>query len=406
MNFYNNLLSAFRSLVSNKLRSSLTMLGIIIGVASVIAMISVGNGATLSVTQRIKSLGSNLLTIMPGSARSFPGGPQQAVGTAQTLTLEDAEAIKNEVPYVKEVSPEYSSSAQITYQGNNVSVRITGVRPAYEEVHNFHVAYGEFISEEDDKLSLLTAVLGQNVATDLFESNNPVGKIVKIKNIPFTVVGVMEYKGVSGFQSLDDQVFVPLSTAQKRLFGSKSLQSISVKVKDEDQMGLASNYIGTLLLSRHGISNPQEADFRIMSQADILSAMTQVSGIFTILLGGIAAISLVVGGIGIMNIMLVSVSERTREIGLRKAVGARRFDILFQFLIESVTLSLSGGALGVLIGFLVAYALALIGGWPFLVSSASVLVAFLFSFFIGVFFGLYPAWLAAKLNPITALRYE
>ncbi len=406
MNFYNNLVSAFRSLASNKLRSALTMLGIVIGVASVLAMISVGAGSTSSVTQRIKSLGSNLLMVMPGSASSSSGGPQQAAGTAQTLTWEDAQAIEKEVPYVEAVSPEFSGQAQLVYQNRNVSSRVTGVTPFYEEVHNFKVAYGAFISEEDERLSSRVVVLGQNVASELFDREDPIGKTIKVKDIPFIVIGVMEYKGVSGFQSLDDQVFVPLSTAQKRLFGSSTLQSISIKVKKEELMSLATDYIGSLLLARHGLKTPEEADFRIMSQADILTTMSQISSIFTILLGGIAAISLVVGGIGIMNIMLVSVTERTREIGLRKAVGARRSDLLLQFLIESVTLSLSGGLLGIVFGILVAYLLSILGGWTLMISSFSLVISFLFPILIGIFFGLYPAWKAAQLNPITALRYE
>jgi len=406
VNFYNNLVSAFRSLASNKLRSALTMLGIVIGVASVLAMISVGAGSTSSVTQRIKSLGSNLLMVMPGSASSSSGGPQQAAGTAQTLTWEDAQAIEKEVPYVEAVSPEFSGQAQLVYQNRNVSSRVTGVTPFYEEVHNFKVAYGAFISEEDERLSSRVVVLGQNVASELFDREDPIGKTIKVKDIPFIVIGVMEYKGVSGFQSLDDQVFVPLSTAQKRLFGSSTLQSISIKVKKEELMSLATDYIGSLLLARHGLKTPEEADFRIMSQADILTTMSQISSIFTILLGGIAAISLVVGGIGIMNIMLVSVTERTREIGLRKAVGARRSDLLLQFLIESVTLSLSGGLLGIVFGILVAYLLSILGGWTLMISSFSLVISFLFPILIGIFFGLYPAWKAAQLNPITALRYE
>ncbi len=407
MNIIKNIKIAWRGLSANKMRSGLTMLGIMIGVGAVIAMISVGNGATASVTSRIQSLGSNLLMIMPGSAGIAFGGARQAAGTATTLTNDDADAITKEVPTVEMVSPEFSGSAQVVYLNRNVNTRITGVVPEYQEVHNSNVAFGEFIRPEDQNAQSRVAVLGQNVVSDLFsQGDSPIGKTIKIKNLPFLVIGIMEKKGQAGFQNLDDQVFIPLSTAQKRLFGSDNLQSISIKVKNEDEMELAANQISTLLLHQHKIDNPNNADFRIMNQTDILSTMTQVSATFTMLLGGIAAISLIVGGIGIMNIMLVSVTERTREIGLRKAVGAKRKDILGQFLTESVVLSLLGGSMGLLLGFIGSYIFSIIGGWPFVVSMTSVLLAFLFSAAVGIFFGIYPARRASLLSPIEALRYE
>jgi putative ABC transport system permease protein len=378
-----------------------------IGVGAVISMVSIGSGASLSVTSRIRSLGSNLLTVLPGRAGERFGGVRGAAGTAQSLTYEDALAIERKIPAVKLVSPEFTGQAQVVYSRANVNTRIIGVTPVYQEVHNFFVAYGDFILPEDEKNQARVAVLGQDVVVELFPSGeDPIGKTIKIKNIPFRVIGIMEKKGQSGFQNLDDQVFIPLSTAQNRVFGEESLGSISVQVRSEEEMDSVSEQIKSLLLFRHNISNPEEADFFIMNQADILETMGQVSSTFTLLLGGIAAISLLVGGIGIMNIMLVSVTERTREIGLRKAVGAKRRDILLQFLIESTVLSLFGGILGLFTGVVGSYILSLAGGWPFIVTLNSILLAFLFSAAVGIFFGIYPARKASLLSPMEALRYE
>jgi putative ABC transport system permease protein len=402
-----NIKTALRGIAANKMRSGLTMLGIMIGVGAVITMISIGSGASSSVTSRIQSLGSNLLMVRPGSAGMGQEGARQAAGTATTLTHDDSQAIKKEIPTVKEVSPEFSSSAQVVYTDHNINTSISGVTPEYEQVHNFHAAFGEFIRSEDQNTESKVAVLGQNVVTDLFPSGeDPIGKTIKIKNIPFRVIGVMEKKGEAGFQNVDDSVFVPLSTAQKRLFGTDNLRTISVQVKSSDAMDLADDQINALLLVRHKINNPDEADFNIMSQADILNTMGQVTNTLSLLLGGIAGISLLVGGIGIMNIMLVSVTERTREIGLRKAVGAKRKDILGQFLIESLVLSLLGGGMGLLLGFAGSFILSRIGGWPFVIALNSILLAFIFSAAVGIFFGIYPARRASLLSPIEALRYE
>lgn len=407
MNVTQNIKIALRGISVNKMRSGLTMLGIMIGVGAVITMISVGSGASVSVTSQIQALGSNLLMVNPGSAGAHFGGARQAAGTATTLTNDDSQAIAKEIPTVKLVSPEFSGRAQVVYSNQNVNTQISGVIPEYQEVHNFHVAFGEFIRPEDQNTQSRVAVLGQNVVVNLFPyGDDPIGKTIKIKNVPFRVIGVMEMKGQSGFQNLDDQIFIPLSTAQKRLFGAASLRTISVQVRSNEEMDLAADQIGTLLLIRHKIDDPNDADFNIMSQADILSAMGEVANTLSLLLGGIAGISLLVGGIGIMNIMLVSVTERTREIGLRKAVGAKRKDILGQFLIESLALSLLGGGMGLLLGFAGSFVLSMIGGWPFVLSLNSILLAFIFSATIGIFFGIYPARRASLLNPIDALRYE
>lgn len=407
MNIIRNIKTALRGILVNKMRSGLTMLGIMIGVGAVIAMVSIGSGASASVTSRIQSLGSNLLMVMPGSAGAGLGGARQAMGTATTLTNSDAEAIAEEIPAVKLVSPEFSNSAQVVYLNQNINTRVSGVTLEYQEVNNFHVAFGEFIRPEDENTQARVAVLGQNVVTDLFPSGeDPIGKTIKIKNTPFKVVGVMELKGEAAMQSPDDSILIPLSTAQKRLFGADNLGTINVQVRSEEEMDLAANQVNALLLTRHKIDNPAEADFSIRSQAEILSMMGQVTGTLTLLLGGIAAISLLVGGIGIMNIMLVSVTERTREIGLRKAVGAKRKDILGQFLLESLVLSLLGGGMGLVLGFVASLVLSMVGGWPFIVSLNSILLAVLFSAAIGIFFGIYPARRASLLSPIEALRYE
>lgn len=392
--------------MANKLRSFLTMLGIMIGVLAVVTMISIGTGASSSATSSIRGLGSNLLIITPGSANSGGMGARQAAGSITTLLYDDAKSIKNGTRTVKKVSPEFSSQAQIVFQNQNINSSISGVTPDYESVHNFHVEYGSFISRTDQNSQVKVVVLGQNVVSELFGQTNPLGKIIKIKNIPFTVIGIMQKKGQSGFQNLDDMVFIPLSTAQKRIFGANYLRSIFVQVDKESEVDKASFEIKSLLMNRHNIGDPSEADFTVTNQADILSTVNQITGIMTALLGGIAAISLLVGGIGIMNIMLVSVTERTREIGLRKAVGAKRRDILAQFLIESVLLSIFGGTIGLGFGIGLSYLISKTGGFATVITTDSVILAFMFSAGIGVFFGVYPASRASKLSPIEALRFE
>lgn len=406
MSLRQSLKTALRALLINKMRSGLTMLGIMIGVGAVVAMISIGTGASISVTSRIQNLGSNLLMVTPEFAREGSAGARQAGGMGTTLTYEDAVAIGKEVTAVKKVSPEFSSSAQVVYGSQNVNTTILGALPEYQDVHNFHIAFGEFVRSEDEKMQSKVAVIGQSVVTNLFANEDPVGKTIKIRNVPFRVIGIMELKGQSGFQNLDDMIFVPLSTAQKRLFGVDNLRTISVQVKSEDEMDIAASLVSTLLLSRHKIDDPAKADFSVRNQAEILDTMSQITSTLTLLLGGIAAISLLVGGIGVMNIMLVSVTERTREIGLRKAVGAKRKDILVQFLIESMILSLFGGVIGLLLGIAGSVVISKIGGWPSVVTLNSILLAFFFSAAVGIFFGIYPAKRASLLSPIDALRFE
>ncbi|KKM95660.1 hypothetical protein LCGC14_1186020, partial [marine sediment metagenome] len=397
---------AYRGLVANKLRSLLTMLGIIIGVGAVVAMISIGTGAQESATESIRGLGSNILFISPGSPGGGFGGARGAQGTQETLTLKDAEAIDENINAAKNISPEFTSREQVIFKKQNTNTSIVGATSTYEDVHNFHVETGSFINESDERVTKRVAVLGVNVVAELFGEGTAVGQTIKIKNVHFKVIGIMEEKGQSGFQNLDDQIFIPLSAAQKRLFGAKHLSTISIQATSEAVMDQASTDIEALLLKRHKIDNADEADFRIRNQAEILDTIGQVTGILTTLLGGVAAISLLVGGIGIMNIMLVSVTERTREIGLRKAVGAKKRDILAQFLIESVLLSLLGGAIGLGLGWAGSVLIARIGGWPSIISLNSVLLAFFFAVAIGIFFGVWPARRASKLNPIEALRFE
>ncbi len=405
MNLTQSLKTAYRGLVTNKLRSFLTLLGIMIGVAAVVAMISIGTGASSYVSAQIRGLGSNLLIVTPGRAATGQGGASQAQGTGQSLTMADANAIKQEVSGISRMSPELSGQAQVIYQDKNVSTSISGVTDTYETVHNFHVLYGDFMGTEEEQVGAAVAVLGQNVVVNLFGQANPIGAIIKIKNVPFKVIGIMESKGGS-FGNQDDTILVPLSTAQRRLFGADYLRSIYVQVVSEAQVPQTNSEITSLLLSRHHVTDAAQRDFNVSSQADILNTVSQITGVLTILLGGIAAISLLVGGIGIMNIMLVSVTERTREIGLRKAVGAHGRDILFQFLMESVVLSLIGGVLGLALGALGGIAIARYGGWTPVISLNSALLALGFSAGIGIFFGVYPARRASRLNPIEALRYE
>jgi len=406
LNLLESLRTAYRGLVANKLRSLLTMLGIIIGVGAVVAMISIGTGAQESATESIRGLGSNILFISPGSPGGGFGGARGAQGTQETLTLKDAEAIDENINAAKNISPEFTSREQVIFKKQNTNTSIVGATSTYEDVHNFHVETGSFINESDERVTKRVAVLGVNVVAELFGEGTAVGQTIKIKNVHFKVIGIMEEKGQSGFQNLDDQIFIPLSAAQKRLFGAKHLSTISIQATSEAVMDQASTDIEALLLKRHKIDNADEADFRIRNQAEILDTIGQVTGILTTLLGGVAAISLLVGGIGIMNIMLVSVTERTREIGLRKAVGAKKRDILAQFLIESVLLSLLGGAIGLGLGWAGSVLIARIGGWPSIISLNSVLLAFFFAVAIGIFFGVWPARRASKLNPIEALRFE
>ncbi len=397
---------ALNTLRVNTLRTFLAILGIVIGIGSVIALISLGQGSQASITNQIESLGANLLTISPGSTRG--GFIQGGAGSANTLTLEDAQAISTStsVTNIANVSPEYSSRAQVTAEGNNTNTSITGVMAIYSTIHKIGIAEGRFITDSDDTRQTKVAVLGPTVVTDLFGTANPLGQSIRIKGQAFKVIGVTVSKGGSGPLNQDEVIYIPLSTAQKDIFGSTSLTSISVEAKNSSVMTAAEDEVGYLLLDRHKIASPTNADFSIFSQSDILNTASTVTGTFTALLSGIAAISLIVGGIGIMNIMLVTVTERTREIGLRKALGAKKKDIITQFLIEAILLTFAGGVIGMIFGVLTSAVLSKLISIPFAISAASVALAIGVSAAIGILFGWYPARKAANLQPIEALRYE
>ncbi|MFB0537226.1 MAG: ABC transporter permease [Anaerolineae bacterium] len=411
MNVIQSIRLALQGLTANKLRSGLTMLGIIIGVAAVIALVAVGQGAQASVTQRFQSLGSNLLVISPGAA--FYGRASQGAASAQSLTNGDAQAIAQLATLVEAIAPEYSiRGAQMVYGNKNTQTSALGVTPEYLAVRNWQVARGRFIDQQDVESLAKVCALGTTVVEDLFGGNylDPVGKTIKINRQNYQVVGVMASKGQAGFTNEDDQVFIPLSTAQVKFggAGNTSLGSINVQVTSAEMMDFAQAELRAILRARHGLSPSQADDFNIRSQVQIMEMVQQTTGTFTILLGCIAAISLVVGGIGIMNIMLVSVTERTREIGIRKAVGAKRRDILMQFLVEAVVLSGLGGIVGVLVGWGSAQLLSRLASelLSTLVTPGSVIMALGVSVAIGLFFGIYPANRAARLNPIEALRHE
>ncbi len=409
MNIIESARVAVRSLRANKLRSGLTMLGMVIGVAAVIALVATGTGAQAQVTAQFESLGSNLLVISPGIT-SFHG-VSMGVATAQSLTNDDVVAIAQLATSVSAIAPEYSISAQAVYGNKNTQTTVLGVTPEHLTVRNYQVARGRFIDSPDLTNQAKVAVLGATVAEDLFGEAliDPLGKTIKINRQNYQIVGILASKGLGGFQNLDDQVFIPLSTAQIKFggAGNTSLRAINVQVVSADKMEWAKAELTAILRARHGLAAGQSDDFTVYDQTQLVEAIGEVVGIFTVLLGSIAAISLVVGGIGIMNIMLVSVTERTREIGIRKAVGAKRRDILAQFLAEAVVLSLLGGVIGILVGYGAAQVVTpLLGGTRALVTPGSVVMALSVSIGMGLFFGTYPASRAARLNPIDALRYE
>jgi putative ABC transport system permease protein len=400
-------LESLGTLTLNKMRTGLATLGIIIGIGSVIALISLGQASQKSVQNQIQSLGSNLLTVMPGAQRS--GNVRSASGSNTSLTYDDAKAIASstQITTVKNVSPEFSRRAQVVAGRNNTNTQIIGVTPAYAEVRKVSVSSGSFITQRDVDASDKVAVLGPQVVSDLFgEGTNPLGQNIRINSQSFRVTGVTTSKGGTGFQNQDDMIFVPLTTAQKIIFGATNVSSISIEAKSAEVMTQAQDQVGYLLLANHRLSDPSQADFSILSQNDILSTASSVTSTFTALLSGIAAISLIVGGIGIMNIMLVTVTERTREIGLRKALGAKKKIITYQFLLESIILTGAGGILGMIFGILTSLITAHFIGLPFTISLSSIGLAIGVSGIIGILFGWYPANKAANLQPIEALRYE
>ena len=398
-------LIALRALRRNKLRSGLTALGIIIGVAAVVAMVAIGNGAQAHITSQISALGQNLLTVFAGSKHS--GGVNSGLGSASTITLADAEAIGREITDVTAVSPEDSSTAQAIANGRNWSTTVVGESPDYLKIRDWKLTAGSMFTEREVRGAAKIAVIGSKTANELFGPLNPVGQSVRVKNIPFVIIGLLESKGAGmGGQNQDDRIIIPYTTAMKRLTGDKYLRSVNVQVVSSDRMETAQQQLVSLLRQRHRLTTGQDDDFNIFNQKEIADTVNSVSTVITLLLGAVAGISLLVGGIGIMNIMLVSVTERTREIGIRIAVGAQPGDIRLQFLIEAVTLSLLGGFIGALAGVGAARLVGLVAGFQPVVSGGSILLAFGVSSAIGIFFGLYPAHKAAALNPIDALRYE
>jgi putative ABC transport system permease protein len=399
---------SMRALRVNKMRSGLTMLGIIIGVGAVIAMLAVGTGASMQIAAQISSMGSNLLIILPGATTS--GGVRMGSGTQPTLTMGDADAIQKELPSVSDVAPVLNGVAQIVYGHQNWSTSVTGTTQSMLAVRDWPVSSGRPFTDQDVKSATKVCLLGQTVVDNLFGDENPVGQVVRIKSVPFTVVGVLETKGQSAMgQDQDDTIYVPVTTAQKKLFGTTfpgMVRIIMVKAKTEQDLGPAEKQINELLRQRHHIGQKQENDFTVRNLTQMMQAAEQSTKVMTLLLGAIASVSLLVGGIGIMNIMLVSVTERTREIGIRMAIGAKTWDIRLQFIIEALTLSLTGGVIGIIFGVSGSKILSMVAGWTTVVSPLSVVMAFGFSGLVGIFFGFYPAYKASLLNPIDALRYE
>ena len=396
---------ALSALKSNKMRAALTMLGIIIGVAAVIAMIALGSGAKAKVAQQIASIGTNSLIVLPGSTTS--GGLRMGSGSITTLTYEDARAIAAECSAVTAAAPTLMRTAQVVFRGMNWSTLISGTIPEYQEVRGWEVSAGRFFSQQEVDGATKVCLLGQTVANNLFGDMDPVGQTVRIKKVPFLVIGTLSPKGQSlGGTDQDDAVLVPLTSAQKRLFGITYVGAILAQATDTALLGEAESQIRQLLHQRHRIPPGAEDDFTVRNLTEIMAAAEQSVRVMSLLLGSIASVSLLVGGIGIMNIMLVSVTERIREIGLRMALGARPADILLQFLVESATLSLMGGLVGILVGALGSRLITYFASWPTLISPGSILLAFVFSAGVGIFFGFYPARRASLLNPIEALRHE
>ena len=386
---------ALSRLKTSRLRAALTMLGVIIGVASVVALVGVGQGTTSNITNRLSSLGTNLLTVSPTGGGSSSG----------TLTLDDSDAI-GELASVAGVAPEVSTSLLVQAGDESTTTTIVGTTSAYPAVRAFEVWQGTFLTDVSVDRDLRVAVLGASTATDLGLGADDIGSEISIAGIPFRVIGILQAKGGSGFQDPDDQVMVPVGAVQKYFVGGDTVRTIGVSVAEADAMTATTTELTALLRDRHDLAAADDADFNVFDQTQLLEAASSISATLTLLLGGIASISLVVGGIGIMNIMLVSVRERTREIGIRKAIGARGRDILAQFLVEALTLSLLGGLIGIAVGLGVSALIGQLAGWGFSFNPATVLAAVLFSLAVGIVFGVWPARQAARLDPITALRYE
>jgi putative ABC transport system permease protein len=398
---------AWQGILSNRLRSGLTVLGIIIGIASVITLLGIGEGAKAEAEKQVTALGVNLIYIRPGSVGT--GGISMGQGTAPTLTYEDAQAIKENCPAVQAVAAQYNSTYQVQFEENNTSTSVTATEPSYPEIRNFFPKRGRFFNDSEMNEAARVAVIGDTVTTNLFHGDNPIGRRILIRGELFEVIGEMEHKGVAQGNDMDDQVFIPITTGYSTLFGLNQVTGRSVRsilVQSQKDQDLQANFqITNLLRLRHNIQT-EEDDFSLRTQADIMQTAQSITGVFSLLLGATAGISLLVGGIGIMNIMLVSVTERTREIGIRKAIGAKYGDILSQFVIEALLMALSGGILGILLGVIGSHSISTFAKWTTVVTPISVILSFCVSLAIGLFFGIYPARKAAKLDPIMALRSE
>lgn len=399
---------SLRAIRVNKMRSALTMLGIIIGVGAVIAMLAVGTGASERISQQIASIGSNLIIILPGSTTS--GGMRMGMGSQPTLTRDDAEAILRECSAVKNVAPVLNGAAQVVFGNQNWSTAVYGTTPSMLAIRDWPLASGRSFTEQDVRSATKVCLLGQTVVQNLFGNMDPVGQVIRIKNVPFTVVGILDAKGQSPQgQDQDDTIYIPVTTAQKKIFGTPfpgMVRTIMVQGRSTEDLDAAEKQITELLKQRHRIGPKKDNDFTVRNLTQIMQAAEQSTKVMTLLLGAIASVSLLVGGIGIMNIMLVSVTERTREIGIRMAVGAKTWDIRLQFIIEALTLSLIGGIIGIISGISGSEIISAVAGWSTIVSLPSIFLAFGFSGLVGIFFGFYPAYKASLLNPIDALRYE
>ncbi|MGI8916895.1 MAG: ABC transporter permease [Chloroflexota bacterium] len=399
-----SMLSALEALAANKLRSLLTMLGIIIGVGAVIVVIAIGQGAKDAVAAQLARLGTNMVTIQPGSSNI--GGFTTGAGGRPTLTDKDVQTIQRQVPHITAISPLVGGNNQVAYQGLNWQSRVQGVYPDYQIIQDYTTSSGAFFTQDDETSANTVALIGQTVADNVFPGINPVGLRFRIRNVIFQVVGVLSVKGNNGFQDQDDIVLIPYSTAERRLYGSSNVNQVQVQVDQAQNINGVIDNISAVLRRSHRLPSFKPDDFTVRNLQQILQAGEQTANTIATLLTAVAAVSLLVGGIGIMNIMLVSVTERTREIGIRMAIGARARDVLLQFLVEAVTLSAVGGFIGIILGFLVTIAVSHFAGWRTAVAPASVLLAFGFAALIGIFFGFYPARRASRLDPIDALRHE
>ncbi|MDG1844734.1 MAG: ABC transporter permease [Nitrospinaceae bacterium] len=393
---------ALRSLIANTMRTFLTALGMIIGVASVISMISIGEGARQQTLSTIEKFGTNIITIKPGRKKNR----HVSSDTVKTLMLSDAEAIEKNIPLITGVAAQVYRSAQLKYGSKNTNTTVRGTGEQYLKLSNFTIERGRYFSKEEVRSIRKVAVIGSTVLKNLFGDSNAIGKKIKVSGNNYLIIGSTKPKGALSWFDPDDQIFIPVTTAQKRLFGLDHIQSIDVQAKKMEELEAIKKDIDLLLRVRHGIHEGEDSDFHVQNSSQWLNSWGDAAKTFTYLLGGIAGISLLVGGIGIMNIMLVSITERTKEIGIRMAIGAKKREIMEQFLIESVLISFIGGGLGILLGVIISQTVSKIGGWDTIVSTQSIILAFGFSVGIGIFFGFYPARKAANLNPIDALRYE